>query len=278
MQYDILDNSRLPDVSADRTTFFFQPNQPTKDCWTLNINARRFAETSEYSQRHGITFHSTSTFISTAVWGSNLVGHSVLCRRMFPTFQARLYGLDPLADYMLMMDFVPVDDKRYRYSFHRWVCVFHCLPREQEACNFWVNYRLIARQKMFTFTPRRDKITGLLSTAGFCVRLKWPECQVINMNSYFLGFKLVINSEDTPCRFRCASAFERLGTQRIGRSCQLSLRALYSKPTQLDRPRHGSVVGEIQVQTQAGSPGIYGGQIGSGTVLFFRRISVFPCQ
>jgi T-box protein 1 len=38
---------------------------------------------------------------------------------MFPTFQARLYGLDPLADYMLMMDFVPVDDKRYRYSFHR---------------------------------------------------------------------------------------------------------------------------------------------------------------
>ncbi|KDR09232.1 T-box transcription factor TBX1 [Zootermopsis nevadensis] len=39
-------------------------------------------------------------------------------RRMFPTFQARLYGLDPQADYMLMMDFVPVDDKRYRYAFH----------------------------------------------------------------------------------------------------------------------------------------------------------------
>lgn len=42
-------------------------------------------------------------------------------RRMFPTFQARLYGLDPLSDYMLMMDFVPVDDKRYRYAFHRYV-------------------------------------------------------------------------------------------------------------------------------------------------------------
>lgn len=41
-----------------------------------------------------------------------------LFRRMFPTFQVRLFGLDPLADYMLMMDFVPVDDKRYRYSFH----------------------------------------------------------------------------------------------------------------------------------------------------------------
>ena len=37
---------------------------------------------------------------------------------MFPTFQVRLYGLDPMSDYMLMMDFVPCDDKRYRYSFH----------------------------------------------------------------------------------------------------------------------------------------------------------------
>lgn len=40
-------------------------------------------------------------------------------RRMFPTFQCRLYGMDPQVDYMLMMDFVPVDDKRYRYAFHR---------------------------------------------------------------------------------------------------------------------------------------------------------------
>lgn len=42
-------------------------------------------------------------------------------RRMFPAFQARLGGLDPSADYMLIMDFVPVDDKRYRYAFHRWL-------------------------------------------------------------------------------------------------------------------------------------------------------------
>ena len=39
-------------------------------------------------------------------------------RRMFPTFQMRLFGLDPMEDYMLVMDFVPVDDKRYRYAFH----------------------------------------------------------------------------------------------------------------------------------------------------------------
>lgn len=39
-------------------------------------------------------------------------------RRMFPTFQVRLVGLDMQALYMMMMDFVPVDDKRYRYAFH----------------------------------------------------------------------------------------------------------------------------------------------------------------
>ncbi|XP_045110921.1 T-box transcription factor TBX1-like [Portunus trituberculatus] len=39
-------------------------------------------------------------------------------RRMFPTFQVRLMGMDPTSDYMLMMDFIPVDDKRYRYAFH----------------------------------------------------------------------------------------------------------------------------------------------------------------
>lgn len=42
-------------------------------------------------------------------------------RRMFPTFQVRLCGLDLHSEYMLMMDFVPLDDKRYRYAFHRQV-------------------------------------------------------------------------------------------------------------------------------------------------------------
>ncbi|KAM9606186.1 T-box transcription factor TBX10 isoform 1-T1 [Morphnus guianensis] len=37
---------------------------------------------------------------------------------MFPTFQVKLSGLDPLADYVLLMDFIPLDDKRYRYAFH----------------------------------------------------------------------------------------------------------------------------------------------------------------
>ena len=37
---------------------------------------------------------------------------------MFPTFQVRLYGMEQNTKYMLMMDFVSVDDKRYRYAFH----------------------------------------------------------------------------------------------------------------------------------------------------------------
>ncbi|XP_060929407.1 T-box transcription factor TBX1 [Limanda limanda] len=39
-------------------------------------------------------------------------------RRMFPTFQVQISGMDPTAEYVLLMDFIPVDDKRYRYAFH----------------------------------------------------------------------------------------------------------------------------------------------------------------
>ncbi|XP_056467590.1 T-box transcription factor TBX1-B [Gadus chalcogrammus] len=39
-------------------------------------------------------------------------------RRMFPTFQVGISGMDPSAKYVLLMDFIPVDDKRYRYAFH----------------------------------------------------------------------------------------------------------------------------------------------------------------
>lgn len=37
-----------------------------------------------------------------------------LRRRMFPTFQVKILGMDSLADYALLMDFMPLDDKRYR--------------------------------------------------------------------------------------------------------------------------------------------------------------------
>ena len=38
---------------------------------------------------------------------------------MFPTLKVSLHGVDPQANYMILMDTVPVDDKRYRYAYHR---------------------------------------------------------------------------------------------------------------------------------------------------------------
>jgi hypothetical protein len=38
---------------------------------------------------------------------------------MFPTLQVKIYGMDPTATYLLMVDFIPLDDKRYRYAFYR---------------------------------------------------------------------------------------------------------------------------------------------------------------
>ncbi|PFX15630.1 T-box transcription factor TBX20 [Stylophora pistillata] len=40
-------------------------------------------------------------------------------RRMFPTLRISVNGVNPKANYMVLMDIVPVDDKRYRYAYHR---------------------------------------------------------------------------------------------------------------------------------------------------------------
>lgn len=39
---------------------------------------------------------------------------------MFPTFQVKILGMDTLADYALLMDFIPLDDKRYRSGPRGW--------------------------------------------------------------------------------------------------------------------------------------------------------------
>ena len=45
-------------------------------------------------------------------------------RRMFPTVKVRLSGLEPTATYIVFLDIVPVDDKRYRYVYHRQVLLY----------------------------------------------------------------------------------------------------------------------------------------------------------
>ena len=38
---------------------------------------------------------------------------------MFPTLRVSFSGLDPETKYAVLMDIVPVDNKRYRYAYHR---------------------------------------------------------------------------------------------------------------------------------------------------------------
>uniref|UniRef100_A0A8C0ABZ6 T-box transcription factor 10 n=1 Tax=Bos mutus grunniens TaxID=30521 RepID=A0A8C0ABZ6_BOSMU len=53
-----------------------------------------------------------------------------------PTFQVKILGMDSLADYALLMDFVPLDDKRYRYAFHSsaWLVAGKADPPHPAAC------------------------------------------------------------------------------------------------------------------------------------------------
>ncbi|XP_028412385.1 T-box transcription factor TBX15-like isoform X1 [Dendronephthya gigantea] len=39
-------------------------------------------------------------------------------RRMFPAMRIKISGMDPNAQYILILDVVPVDNKRYRYAYH----------------------------------------------------------------------------------------------------------------------------------------------------------------
>ena len=39
--------------------------------------------------------------------------------RMFPTIRVSFNGLEPDTKYAVLMDVVPVDNKRYRYAYHR---------------------------------------------------------------------------------------------------------------------------------------------------------------
>lgn len=81
---------------------------------------------------------------------------SRLYRRMFPTFQVKIFGMDPMADYMLLMDFLPVDDKRYRYESHPWrdTCTW---ARAGGLLFFW-GFFLLKRVLNVVNTRKKSKI------------------------------------------------------------------------------------------------------------------------
>lgn len=43
----------------------------------------------------------------------------ICCRRMFPSLRISFSDLDPKANYHVFFDITPVDNKRYRYAYHR---------------------------------------------------------------------------------------------------------------------------------------------------------------
>lgn len=47
------------------------------------------------------------------------LGLSPVPRRMFPTIRVSFSGVDQDSKYIVLMDIVPVDNKRYRYAYHR---------------------------------------------------------------------------------------------------------------------------------------------------------------
>ncbi|CAF0819664.1 unnamed protein product [Rotaria sordida] len=71
-------------------------------------------------------------------------------RRMFPILQVKISGMDPTATYLLMVDFIPLDDKRYRYAFYSssWVVAgkadphgpgrFHVHPDSPQTGSAWM--------------------------------------------------------------------------------------------------------------------------------------------
>nr|VZI24100.1 unnamed protein product [Spirometra erinaceieuropaei] len=57
-------------------------------------------------------------------------------RRMFPVVRISFTGLKPTTKYLVLMDIVPVDSKRYRYAYHRssWLVAGKADPDVQQRC------------------------------------------------------------------------------------------------------------------------------------------------
>ena len=45
--------------------------------------------------------------------------HSSLARRMFPTLRLSFSGVESNCIYLVAMDIIPMDNKRYRYAYHK---------------------------------------------------------------------------------------------------------------------------------------------------------------
>uniref|UniRef100_A0A3P8W222 T-box transcription factor TBX20 n=1 Tax=Cynoglossus semilaevis TaxID=244447 RepID=A0A3P8W222_CYNSE len=75
---------------------------------------------------HG-DFSGSAPAVCTAIYLTQLTRYifrqrnvdNVCKKRMFPTIRVSFSGVDPDSKYIVLMDIVPVDNKRYRYAYHR---------------------------------------------------------------------------------------------------------------------------------------------------------------
>lgn len=77
---------------------------------------------------------------------------------MFPTFQVHISGMDPAAEYVLLMDFIPVDNERYRSVTgcgdrritlcSRFVHLHHTIPAHADHLVTYSRFKVIAPSQM----------------------------------------------------------------------------------------------------------------------------------
>lgn len=103
---DSLRDSLSPSESSAFTSV--RPETPTStssSCCTAMCDVKCRLETKELWAK----FHELGTEMIITKTG----------RRMFPTLRVSFSGLEPTSSYVVLMDIVPVDKKRYRYAYHR---------------------------------------------------------------------------------------------------------------------------------------------------------------
>uniref|UniRef100_A0A670IY17 T-box domain-containing protein n=1 Tax=Podarcis muralis TaxID=64176 RepID=A0A670IY17_PODMU len=101
----------------------WEPQWHPSGCFTQGKEPTKQGVSSQLARKNQCVSGVTVQLEMRSLWEEfNSLGTEMIVtkagRRMFPTFQVKISGMDPLADYVLLMDFVPLDDKRYRYAFH----------------------------------------------------------------------------------------------------------------------------------------------------------------
>ncbi|ROL53208.1 T-box transcription factor TBX1-A [Anabarilius grahami] len=181
-------------------------------------------------------------------------------RRMFPTFQVHISGMDPAAEYVLLMDFIPVDDKRYRYAFHSssWLVAgrgdiaapgrVHFHPDSPARGAQWIKQTMILNS-MHRYQPRlhvvlvdRSRNSQRFAHRNFCT-FSFPETRFIAVTAYqnHRITQLKIACNPFAKGFRTADSENRHSAQCQIESPQLSLPWNQFEGTSVredQRPRH----------------------------------------